>query len=79
MIDALLSGEKDLSRMTFEERMGLYKMKYHKESGEHKKKTAPHKPPQKQPPQPQQAQQPQEAPAKKSALSRLLGIFKKGT
>ncbi|MCL1931282.1 MAG: DEAD/DEAH box helicase [Treponema sp.] len=73
LIDALLSGEKDLSRMTFEERMGLYKMKYHKEGGGHKKKTAPHKPPQ----QTQQTQQPQGAPAKKSALSRLLGLFKK--
>jgi len=29
LVDALISGEKDLSQMTFEERMDLYKTKYH--------------------------------------------------
>jgi len=87
LVDALISGEKDLSQMTFEERMDLYKMKYHgggrgvfnvrqqKNKRRGGKPDAAQKPAN---PQPQQQRQPeQNAPPPKNFLSRLLGIFKK--
>jgi len=83
LVDALISGEKDLSQMTFEERMDLYKMKYHGgRRGQRKdsRRDTPHKPADPQ----QQRQNPPEqnapAPAKgeqKGFFSRVLGIFKK--
>jgi ATP-dependent RNA helicase RhlB len=76
LIDELLSGEKDLSQMTFEQRMDLYKMKYH--DREHKgrqkeKRHTPHKQPVIQPPQ----KPPEQITRAPGFFSRLRGIFKK--
>jgi len=80
LVDALISGEKDLSRMTFEERMDLYKMKYHSDGrggrqGKHRKERFDT--PEKLAEILQEQQPEQNAPASKGFLSRLLGIFKK--
>jgi ATP-dependent RNA helicase RhlB len=89
LVDMLISGEKDLSQMTFEERMNLYKMKYR--SGGHGKRQDRHKKERNDTPEKLaeilQEHQEQNAPAHKGSpqgvrepkkfLGRLLGIFKK--
>jgi ATP-dependent RNA helicase RhlB len=80
LVDALISGEKDLSHMTFEERMNLYKMKYHsgghggRQGRRHRKERldTPEKLAEILQEQPEQ-----NAPAPKGFFSRVLGIFKK--
>jgi ATP-dependent RNA helicase RhlB len=59
----------DLSRMSFEERMSLYKKKYNRQDEPAQKKPASAPPP---PPPPEP-----DAPAKKGVLSRLLGAFRR--
>jgi hypothetical protein len=78
----LISGEKDLSRMTFEERMDLYKTKYHAErrggrQDRHRKEQ--NDIPQKLAEilQEQNVPASQEFQKPKGLFSRLLGIFKK--
>jgi len=80
LVDALISGEKDLSQMTFEERMNLYKMKYRaggrgERQGKHNKK-------EKNDMTEKLAEILQEQPAlnappQKGLISRLTGIFKR--
>ena len=65
----------DLSRISFEERMALYKKKYNRQDGQIKQKPKNVSRPQQQPEQKQQPEQ--SAPARKGIISRLRGIFKK--
>jgi len=65
----------DLSRMSFEERMTLYKKKYTRKDEPSKQKPESVSRPRQQPEQKQQPEQ--TAPAKKGIISRLRGIFKK--
>jgi ATP-dependent RNA helicase RhlB len=76
LVDALISGEKDLSHMTFEERMNLYKMKYRPGGRQDKRKKEKDDIPEKLA-EILQEQQEQNDPAPKGFLSRLRGIFKK--
>jgi ATP-dependent RNA helicase RhlB len=82
LVDALISGEKDLSRMTFEERMDLYKMKYHsggsggRQDRRRKEKKEKNDIPEKLA-EILQEQREHNAPEPKGLFSRLLGIFKK--
>jgi ATP-dependent RNA helicase RhlB len=81
LIDALISGEKDLSQMTFEERMDLYKMKYHaggrQDSHRKRKRDTPPKPADILEQTVQNAPAPEGFQEPKGFLSRLLGKFRR--
>jgi len=74
-------GGHDLSKMSFDERMALYKKKYDSSAKSQKTSVRPDKQKQiKNKPQQQQQQQQQEIrekPAKKGIFSKLKGLFKK--
>jgi ATP-dependent RNA helicase RhlB len=79
LVDALISGEKDLSQMTFEERMDLYKTKYQSD-GRGRRQGKQRKEKDDMPERLAeilQEQPPQNAPERKGFFSRLLGIFKR--
>jgi ATP-dependent RNA helicase RhlB len=78
LVDALISGEKDLSQMTFEERMDLYKTKYQSD-GRGSRQDSPRKEKNDMPEKLAEIllEQQEHPPAPKGLVSRLLGIFKK--
>jgi len=81
LVDALISGEKDLSQMTFEQRMDLYKMKYRADEKGGRRGRQQGRGPKNETPQKLaeilHEQSEKNASAPKKLLSRLLGIFKK--
>ena len=74
----MISGEKDLSQMTFEERMDLYKTKYQSD-GRGSRQDSPRKEKNDMPEKLAEIllEQQEHPPAPKGLVSRLLGIFKK--